>query len=150
MPRNRKIVLPYDGDPYKPGSTKQKRRRGMRVEEVVERKGMRVEEVIERKRNRAAYMHKAARQARLQQSKDGEVLDSDVVDALPNIDVDDPQAEDAMPLQLIIFAHSWQLALTAPLVHSQRFKSSTSTSRFIMSVKGIGANSRRVLISTSR
>lgn len=61
---------------------------------------MRVEEVIERKRNRAAaYMHKAARQARLQQSKDGEVLDSNVVDAPPNVDVDDPQAEDAMPLQ---------------------------------------------------
>jgi hypothetical protein len=34
-------------------------------------------------------MHKAARQAGLQQSKDREVLDSDVVDVPPNVDVDE-------------------------------------------------------------
>jgi hypothetical protein len=34
-------------------------------------------------------MHKAARQAGLQQSKDGEVLDSDVVNVPPNVDVDE-------------------------------------------------------------
>lgn len=69
---------------------------------------MRVEEVIERKRNRAiAYMHKAASQAVLQPSKDGEVLDSDVVDVPPNVDVVGPQArvivaEDALPLAEVI------------------------------------------------
>ncbi|KAG2341204.1 hypothetical protein BDR05DRAFT_965574 [Suillus weaverae] len=78
MPKAKKFVLPYDGDPYNSGTTN-KTHRGMRSEEAMERK------------RRKAIAHREAKQAALQQCEDGELLDSDVVDVPPS--VDEPQAQ---------------------------------------------------------
>lgn len=80
MPRAKKFVLPYDGDPYK-SNTRQKRKH----------KGKPSEEAMERKRKKA-IAHREAKEAALQQPhNDGELLDPNVVNVPP--DVDEPQAQ---------------------------------------------------------
>ncbi|KAG1820854.1 uncharacterized protein BJ212DRAFT_1477950 [Suillus subaureus] len=91
MPRAKKLVeVPYDGDPYKSGTTKKKTRRGMRSEEALERK---------RKKAIAHREAREAKQAALLQRKEGKLLDSDVVDTPPKVDESQAQviaAEDAL------------------------------------------------------
>jgi hypothetical protein len=90
MPRAKKFVLPYDGDPYKSGTTKKSTHRGTRSEEAMERK------------RKKAIAHREAKEAATQQREDGELLDSDVVDIPPK--VDEPQVQVAENASLEVIA----------------------------------------------